>query len=723
MKENNSKKNSTEKKSFGELESESVKLFDKKIFRKIYSFTKAYNLRLFFILVFVIITVCCELLIPVITKNVIDDYINPGYCVLDLSAYPQKSDEFSSRYKSELLEIAENLYIINKNSVNIFVNDDLKFLNEKNLYNKEKTYYLLAKSKVNNPDKLKENLKNTSMIEYENYYLIRNKDISKLGIKEINLLRANDLENVKRYGLYLVAVIILNFIFTYWQVYSITVLGQKVMYDLRISLFEHLQKMPLQFFDKNPTGVLVTRVTSDIANLEEFFSAILVNLFKDVIILVGIISVMLLIDIKLALISFSLIPVIILITYFFKKKMRNAYRKVRSAISKINAYLAENIRGMLIIQLFHQEKKSAKRFSVLNKNSYQASLKEILLNSFFSPIMSFLKYLGTGLILYIGAGFILTSTISLGILVAFLAYIEKLFQPIQDITEKINLMQSALASSERIFSILEKDNEKEPPLDDLVKTENIMFKGAIEFRNVWFAYNEENWVLKNFNLKIRKGEKFALVGATGAGKTSVINILSRLYPIQKGAILIDGINIEKIELSKLRKIIGVVQQDVFLFSGSIKDNIVLGNKKIGNKELDELTKYTNSYNFINKFSNKYNHELKEEGSSISTGQKQLISFSRMLAYNPKILVLDEATSSVDTETEILIQDALDKLTKDRTSIIIAHRLSTIQHCDKIIVLHKGEIKEAGNHQELLSQKGLYYKLYQLQYKDQLFEKA
>jgi len=403
--------------------------------------------------------------------------------------------------------------------------------------------------------------------------------------------------------------------------------------------------------------------------------------------------------------------------------MRKAYRKVRTAIARINAMLSENISGMDVIQLFNREKKNYEKFSEQSHIYFLALHKQMFLNAIFGPCMHLLRLLSVALILFSGSKFIMMGALSAGTLVAFLAYIEKFFRPIQDISEKINLMQSAMASSERIFKLLdantEEDNHHEGVVD--VSTEiPSKVKGEIEFKNVWFAYEGDNWILQDFCLKIKPGEKFALVGPTGAGKTSVINILNRFYPIQKGTITIDGIDIMNIPLNALRKYIGVVQQDVFLFSGTVKDNIMLNKSETAKEgELREVATYTNAYDFISKLPNKFDTELKEGGASISTGQKQLVSFSRVLAYNPQILVLDEATSNIDTETEILIQDALNKLMEDRTSIIVAHRLSTIQHCDKIVVLQKGIIKEIGSHQELLENRGIYYNLYLLQYRDQL----
>ncbi len=707
------------KNNFKNVDNQQNKIFNKKIYSALYQFTKPYKVRLFFILIFVLITVGCDLAIPLISKKIIDNYINQGYFYLNLESYTEFSSKFYPKYQDKLIKVAPNKFILHKHHDKIFVKEDLSFLKEKNLLKTEEIFYSLIKKEHQNLAGIEKNLKNQQYYDFEDYILINFTTLKELSPKSLIEIRSFDIAKIKIFAYTLLLIVIVNFIFAYWQAYSITVLGQKVMYDLRMSLFDRIQKLPLQFFDKNPTGILVTRVTNDIANLEEFFSSILVNLFKDIVILIGIIAVMLSIDVKLALISFTIIPIIVLVTLVFKKRIRVAYRRVRKSISKMNGLLAELLRGVMIIQIFGKEKAKLAEFSELNEDIFDANFKQMVLNAFFSPIISFIKYMATGMILYFGASFILASYISIGILVAFLAYIEKFFQPLQDIVTKINLLQSAMASSERIFSILEMEPEQDTATDFSKEIKD--FEGRIKFENVWLAYEDENWVLKDFNLEINPGESIALVGPTGAGKSSVINILSRLYNINKGRITIDGIDIKNIPLKILRKLIGTVQQDVFLFSGTIRNNIVLDRKDISDEDFEKLTKTINSHKFIEKYDQNYQKELQEEGASISTGEKQLVSFTRMLCYDPKILILDEATSNIDTETEILIQEALEKLTNQRTSIIVAHRLSTIRHCNKIVVLQKGEIKEIGSHEKLLAQKGIYHKLYLLQYKENEFE--
>ncbi|MDP2302040.1 MAG: ABC transporter ATP-binding protein [Ignavibacteria bacterium] len=504
---------------------------------------------------------------------------------------------------------------------------------------------------------------------------------------------------------------VMQYFLTYYTQY----LGQKTIYDLRVKLFSHTQRLAAKFFDKTPIGRIVTRVTNDIESLNELFSSGIVMVFSDVFIILWILGFMFFLDWRLSLVSLSVLPILIYGTFLFRKKVRESYRDVRFHLARLNSYMQEHVTGISVVQIFHKQKDEMKNFSSINQDHTTANINSIFYYAIFYPAVELISSAAISLIIWYGGGEIIQQNLSLGVLFAFIQYTEMFFRPIRDLSEKYNIMQTAMASSERIFKLLDNDTVIKNP-DNPVLLNSV--KGKIEFKDVSFAYNEEDYVLKNISLQINPGETVAIVGATGAGKTSIINILTRFYDISKGKICLDGINIQSLDKRKLRKYISVVLQDVFLFSGTIRSNITMNNPDISDDKMMEAAKLVGADRFINNLPLKYDEPVKERGATLSVGQKQLISFARALAYNPQILILDEATSSVDTETEILIQRAIEKLLVGRTAIVIAHRLSTIQNADKIIVMHKGEIKEIGNHQELLTKKGIYYKLYQLQYKDQ-----
>ncbi len=501
----------------------------------------------------------------------------------------------------------------------------------------------------------------------------------------------------------------------YVLTYYTELMGQKIIYDLRVKIFEHIHKLSLKYFDKTPVGKIVTRVTNDVEALNQLFSSGIVMVFSDVFIIIWIFGFMFFMSWKLALITLSVLPVLFYATFLFRKKVRDAYRNERNQLSKLNSYMQEHIDGMSIVQIFNREKNEFKKFLHINANYRDAIIKSVFYYATFYPVVEILSSISIALIIWYGGGSVIQNSMTIGILFAFIQYTEMFFRPIRDLSEKYNIMQTAMAASERIFEVLDDETIIENPKSPKVVEK---FKGVVEFNNVTFAYNENEYVLKNISFRINPGETVAIVGATGAGKTSIISLLTRFYDIQHGEIKVDGVNIKKIDKFELRKKISVVLQDVYLFSGNIANNIGLNSEKISEEKIIEAAKVVGADRFIENLPLRYNEEVKEKGSTLSVGQKQLISFARALAFNPQILILDEATSSVDTETEILIKQAIEKLLVGRTSIVIAHRLSTIQNADKIIVMHKGEIREVGNHQNLLAQKGIYYKLYQLQYKDQ-----
>ncbi len=532
-------------------------------------------------------------------------------------------------------------------------------------------------------------------------------------------IMAKDYDGLVRISGIFFGLLLLQFVVRYAQTYMMQLTGQMVNYDLRMQIFTHLQRENLSFFNKNPVGRLLTRVTSDVQVLNELFSSGVVAVFGDFVTLIGIVIVMFSVDWKLSLVTFISVPFLVLATILFRKKVRNSYRKIRLRIARVNAFLQEHISGMKIIQLFAQERKVFNNFDSINASLKDAHIKSVFYYAVFFPVVELIGAVSLALIIFYGGSQLLKGAVTFGVLVAFIQYAEMFYSPIRDLAEKYNILQSAMASSERIFKLLDREPEIVSPKDG-VKPEKL--RGEIEFKNVWFAYEDENYVLKNLNFKVNPGETIALVGATGAGKTSIINLLFRFYEFQKGNIYIDGIDIRDYDIQALRRQMGLVLQDVFIFSGDVTDNIGLG-EEIDDDEVISVARYVNAEKFIKKMENGYKSRLQESGSNLSEGQRQLLSFARALAFKPRILMLDEATSSVDTETEQLIQEAMHKMSEGRSCLIIAHRLSTIRDADRIIVMHHGEIREEGTHTELLRKRGIYYRLYQLQYKDEETEVA
>ena len=522
-------------------------------------------------------------------------------------------------------------------------------------------------------------------------------------------------------GLY-VGLLLLTFALEFVQTYLMQWTGQKVMFDLRRQIFRHLQEMHVAFFDKNPVGRLVTRVTTDVDALNEMFTAGVVSIFEDVFVLAGIIGIMMKMNWKLALITFAVLPLIIYATKIFRDKVRDSYRRIRTAIARINSYLQEAVSGMLVLQLFNRQKRAFNKFSEINASHMEAYKDAIMAYSVYYPVVEVLSAFAIASIIWFGGGDVIRRTATIGVLVAFMQYAQRFFRPIQDLSEKYNILQSAMAAGERVFKLLDTKVEVMSP----AITKRPQGPGRVEFDHVWFAYNvagqsgEPDLVLRDVSFVLEPRETIAVVGHTGAGKTTLISLLMRFYDVQRGAIRIDGVDIKEMNLDELRGRFGVVLQDPFLFSGTVEGNIRLGTARIQDEDVEQAAEDVNVADFIRTLPGGFKEEVRERGSTLSTGQKQLISFARALAHNPKILILDEATSSVDTETEFRVRDALGRMVEGRTALIIAHRLSTIQRADKIIVMHKGQVREMGSHQQLLAQRGIYYKLYQLQYKDQEF---
>jgi ATP-binding cassette subfamily B protein len=528
-------------------------------------------------------------------------------------------------------------------------------------------------------------------------------------------IRTDNAAGLTYVALFYILTLVFVFALSYGETWLINLMGQKIMRDLRMEIFRHLQKMDVAFFDKNPVGRLMTRVTTDVDALNELFTSGVISVFEDVFVLSGIVVSLFLLNYQLALAVFAILPFLVLATLLFKIKVRDSYRNVRTAIARINAFLQENITGAAVVQLFGREEKQLHRFTLINKDHLDANLQSIFYYAIFYPLLEVISASAIALIVWYGGLQVLAGALTLGTLVAFIQYSDRFFRPISDLSEKYTILQSAMAASERIFKLLDTQPSIASPGDAKAIAVDA---GSIEFRNVHFCYNPGEPVLEDISFKVAPGEKVAVVGATGAGKSTIIALLSRFYDVQQGEILVDGVNIRDFDLQGLRSSIGIVLQDVFLFSGSVQENIRLGNQGISDAQVQKAAETVHASQFIRRLDQQFATKVGERGSSLSVGQKQLLAFARALAYDPKILVLDEATSSIDTETEILIRDALARLLAGRTSIIIAHRLSTVQNADRIIVLHRGRIRETGTHQELLRLKGIYWRLYQLQYKDQ-----
>ena len=540
--------------------------------------------------------------------------------------------------------------------------------------------------------------------------------LTKIAIDDY--IAAGEIGGLSVIALVYVLALVAQFVISYFQIYIMNMAGQRVMADMRREIFSHLQRLHPSFFDKNPVGRLVTRVTTDVEALNELFTSGVVTIFGDVFMLAGIMGVLIYLDWRLALVTFAVLPALFTVTIIFKRRVRVVYRKVRTRIAMLNAFIQEHIVGMTVVQLFRQEDRKFDEYSELNRSHTEANIESILHYSIFYPVVEVLSAVAIALIVWYGGGQILLGALTLGGLVAFIQYSEKFFRPISDLSEKFNILQGAMASSERIFGLLDTENEIRTPHQPLTPERR---DGSVRFENVSFAYQGDDWVLRDIDFDVRAGEMVAVVGHTGAGKSTLMSLLMRFYDVRHGRVLVEGVDVRDWKLEDLRRQFGMVLQDVHLFSGTIASNIRLGDDRISDEAVAAAAAAVNLDEWVSTLPNGLQEEVKERGSSLSAGQKQLVSFARALVHDPKILILDEATSNVDTHTELLVREALERLLANRTSIVIAHRLSTIQKADRIVVLHKGRVREVGTHQQLLAERGIYYKLYQLQYRDQEIE--
>ena len=640
--------------------------------------------------VLVLFIIAVELYRPIIIGNAIDQYINGYY-----HPYVEADVSASDAVNWNGLVLSRDQAVSKADSASfyqIFLWKDHYYMAE-NLTRSECTA-----------------LQNADTSVLKNYV---REGAQKLTSNDLKILRQNDFKGILKAGILFLLLLFSGFFLNLADTWLLQKMGQQIVYKLREETFTHIHSLSLSFFNTTPVGKLVTRVSNDTEAVNELFSTILVKLFKNVVKIIGYAVVMLSINVKMAGISFLLLPLVAILTFVFRHLSRKAYQITRNKITELNTFLSEHISGMKLIQIFAREKEKYSEFEGKSMELYRANFREIMTFAIFRPSIYLVSVIAMILVIRTGSLSVLNGSLSLGTLFVFITYISSFFEPIQELSEQLGTLQSSIASAEKIFSVLDVKPEIVSPADPAPV--NIL--GEIEFRHVWFAYEEENYILKDVSFVIHPGEKAAFVGATGAGKSTILNLIGRYFDIQKGQILIDGIDIHEIDLDVLRGAIGQVQQDVFIFTGDIKSNISLNNEAISPDDIRRAAKIVNADPFIQKLPHGYDEPVTERGSTLSAGQRQLLSFARTLAYDPKILVLDEATANIDTETETLITQALARLMDGRTTIMVAHRLSTIQHADKIIVMHHGEIKESGTHQELLAKDGLYKKLYELQLMD------
>lgn len=675
-------------------------IYDAKLVKRLLWLMRPYRWYIALAIAVLILVTAFELVLPYITKEAIDRYIKVSG--RKMVTTQEISGTFRLAGDTVLVDVArlgrEQQYRAGSW--------------EKQGRLEKDSYYYFVSDGSDRAKRAVEVTKGNSALfqQYGDLYLIKYDQLKELPPAEIAVLRQRDIKGVLDFGMLFLVLLAISFGLNFVQIILVQLVGQRFMHALRERIFAKLQSIDMAFFDRNPVGRLVTRATNDVDAINEAFVSVFAQLFRDVLLVLALMAMMLMLDVKLSLVAYLTIPLIAVWTIFFRIKARDIYRNIRVRLARLNATLQENLSGIRVIQIFQREKENIRRFGNINDDYLKSSLQEVLVMSFFRPMVEIISAVGLALIIYYGGGKVIASTLSLGTLVAFTTYLRMFFRPIQELTESYTVLQSAMASSERVFQLLDETSRislAEKPVD-IGRP-----RGEIEFKEVVFEYVPGEPVLKNISFKVSPGERIALVGATGSGKTTIINLIARLYDIKSGQILLDGVDIRKLDIRKLRSALGVVMQDVFLFSGDIKGNIRL-NKPLSDQEVINISQQVHADTFIKRFPGQYGEEVKERGVTLSVGERQLLSFARALAFDPPVLVLDEATANIDTPTEKLIQDALAKLMQGRTSIVIAHRLSTIKHVDRIYVIHKGEIRESGSHQELLKKRGLYHSLYQLQ---------
>lgn len=664
-----------------------VKGYDPVIMRRLLGYLKPYTAAVVFAVLALLIATAAELFVPVVLKRSVDSYITVSW--FRVTEAEADDPELTGAVGDERTVTLGGY---------VYIRDDVL----KDLTAVEK-----------------ESLRQRNILTGERFYIVRNGDPEAVPLEELRdmtkeerrELRNADFDGLNRMSLVMGGLLLASLVFSFLQIYLMAYAGQGVMKSLRMHLFGHVLGQSLSFINRNPLGKLVNRVTNDVETVNELFTTVLISLLKDVAIIAGVFVTLIALDTRLGLMSLAALPVVAAVTVVFRSRAREAYRKVRLHTSRVTAFLSEHISGMSIVQLFVREKQTADEFGKRNSDLLDANLMEMRVFAVFRPVIDLLQSISVALIIYAGSRFLLRQELSLGILIAFINLIRQFFRPVMDISEKYTILQSAMAGSERVFSLLdEEDRIPDTGTKPLPRTEG----GRVEFRNVNFSYKEGEPVIRDLSFTVQPGETVAVVGYTGAGKTTIANLLARLWDIDSGSILLDGIDIREIPLGVLRETVQPVPQDVFILTDTVRENIALG-LEIPEKELTEVASHVQADRFIEAMPEGYDTRLTERGGNISTGQRQLISFARVLAHDPRVIILDEATSSIDTETEQLIQNAIGELMQGRTSLVIAHRLSTIKHADRILVLHKGRLVEEGNHEELLAKNGMYAKLYSLQF--------
>ncbi len=657
------------------------------------------------ILLTITITVL-DLALPYLSKIAIDKYILSSWYRVDLSALDRPvSQKFVKKFGHILEKNSDDSY-------GLISHMDIKRMDPAELHEyrrrgviSEKRFYKVG-IEVQDPADLSDRPTNILKRADDNT-LVPLENLNHFKPEELLKVRERDLRGVAMVGIVLLLFLFTSFGLGYVQYYMLELTGQNIMQDIRLELFQRIQSQSVSFFDRHPVGSLVTRVTNDVENLNEMFKSVAVTVFKDIFILSGILVVLLYLNWRLALVCFTLIPVIFGVTLLFSYLAREAFRELRATVAKINTFLQECIPGMRTIQLFTREAFQMERFARINHENYLAGMKQIRVLAVFMPLMEVFASLVVALLIWHGGGKVIGEQLTLGSLVAFIGYMRMFFKPIQDIAEKYNIMQSAMASAERILGFMDQREEIPQPLNPI---KSIQVKGHLQFKDVSFAYKGDHDILHNVSFEVKPGEMLAIVGATGAGKTTMVNLIERFYDPGRGQILLDGVDLRKWSKSELRSHIGFVLQDVFIFSGSLVDNITLGQDQISMETIHKAVREANAHEFIHRLQDGYHHEIGEGGSTLSAGERQLLSFARALAYQPRVLILDEATSSVDPETERLIQEAIFKMTKKRTTLVVAHRLATVRKADRILVMHHGQIREQGTHEALMARGGIYYKL-------------
>jgi ATP-binding cassette subfamily B multidrug efflux pump len=699
---------------YPEEEKENQKLFSREVLRLLFKYVFKYKNYLFIALILVVSITGASVSVPWLLRLIIDRYIFKQGRVVEL-------DHYTARAKHPFY-LDGDRYFLFQSELKYLSKEERKSLIEEGVLSRD--VYTLTEPASSTPElekKLHGYIQEGEILDFSNdslpVYLMKNDILANFTVAEVFALRTSDFRNIVFYTIVIIAILLVQFGASYIQIIYLMRLSQYAMKDLRKDLMDHIIYLDASYFDKNPVGKLVNRVTNDIQTLNELFSSVLVTLFQDLLMMVGIAGVMFFTELRLAGVVACTFPLILLITILFRIKVRKAYRIIRTKLTELNSFLNESITGIRIIQIFTRELKNMKTFIGKNDAVYRAQRDQLYVYAVFRPLISFLRWISIACVIYFGARGIGLDRISFGLLVMFIAYVERFFAPVQDLSEKFDIMQSATAAGEKIISLLnvkvgEKASRYIRPAQRAKFPDRLA--GHIVFDDVWFAYEPGEWVLQGVSFSVEPRQTVAIVGETGAGKSTIINILSRFYAIQKGKILIDGIDISEIPHSVLRKNVVSVMQDVFLFSSTVRENITLG-KSYSDEWFKKIAETTHIDRFIESLPEKDREPVMERGVTFSLGQRQLLSFARALYYNPPILVLDEATSAIDTETELLIQDAISHLIKDRTSIIIAHRLSTIRNADRIVVLDRGKIVEEGNHEELIKKEGIYHHLFKLQF--------